>query len=205
MIENEVFEEQPKSESDEQKEVVASQSNEGSSLGKFKDQESLLEAYNNLQAEFTRKCQKLSQLEKDMSAQKQPVYMEENWQQKVSDFLSSHAEAKQFASEISQKIIENPSLYSGENALNLAWADIISKKYVSPQDMMSDDKFVNDYVLSNEHIKKKVLEGYLNDLRKNKLPPIQTSHSGKVTFQTPKVANTLNEAKKLVEDMLKAN
>lgn len=205
MIENEVFEEQPKSESDEQKEVVASQSSEGSSLGKFKDQESLLEAYNNLQAEFTRKCQKLSQLEKDMSVPKEPVYMEDNWQQKVSDFLSTHAEAKQFASEISQKIIENPSLYSGENALNLAWADIISKKYVSPQDMMSDDKFVNDYVLSNEQIKKKVLEGYLNDLRKNKLPPIQTSHSGKVTFQTPKVANTLNEAKKLVEDLLKAN
>ncbi len=205
MIENEVFEEQPKSESDEQKEVVASQSSEGSSLGKFKDQESLLEAYNNLQAEFTRKCQKLSQLEKDMSVPKEPVYMEDNWQQKVSDFLSTHAEAKQFASEISQKIIENPSLYSGENALNLAWADIISKKYVSPQDMMSDDKFVNNYVLSNEQIKKKVLEGYLNDLRKNKLPPIQTSHSGKVTFQTPKVANTLNEAKKLVEDMLKAN
>ena len=34
------------------------------SLGKFKDAESLLSAYNNLQAEFTRKCQKLSQLQK---------------------------------------------------------------------------------------------------------------------------------------------
>lgn len=37
---------------------------EGSSLGKFKSEQSLLEAYNNLQAEFTRKCQKLSELEK---------------------------------------------------------------------------------------------------------------------------------------------
>lgn len=34
------------------------------SLGKFKDTESLLNAYNNLQAEFTRKCQKLSELMK---------------------------------------------------------------------------------------------------------------------------------------------
>ena len=34
------------------------------SLGKFKDAESMLKAYNNLQAEFTRKCQKLSELSK---------------------------------------------------------------------------------------------------------------------------------------------
>lgn len=33
------------------------------SIGKFKSTESLLSAYNNLQAEFTRKCQKLSELE----------------------------------------------------------------------------------------------------------------------------------------------
>jgi len=34
------------------------------SLGKFKNTESLLSAYNNLQAEFTRKCQKLKEFEK---------------------------------------------------------------------------------------------------------------------------------------------
>lgn len=37
------------------------------STGKFKDTESLLNAYNNLQAEFTRKCQKLSELENSLS------------------------------------------------------------------------------------------------------------------------------------------
>ena len=33
------------------------------SIGKFKNTESLLNAYNSLQAEFTRKCQRLSELE----------------------------------------------------------------------------------------------------------------------------------------------
>ncbi|MBR2221049.1 MAG: hypothetical protein IJ975_02820 [Clostridia bacterium] len=33
------------------------------SIGKFKNTESLLHAYNSLQAEFTRKCQRLSELE----------------------------------------------------------------------------------------------------------------------------------------------
>ena len=34
------------------------------SHGKFKDADTLLSAYNSLQAEFTRKCQRLSALEK---------------------------------------------------------------------------------------------------------------------------------------------
>ena len=39
---------------------------EGSPLGKFKDSEALLGAYNELQSEFTRKCQKLSETEKKL-------------------------------------------------------------------------------------------------------------------------------------------
>ena len=175
---------------------------QGSSIGKFKDAESLLEAYNNLQAEFTRKCQKLAQYEKE-NLPPQPVYKDKDWQQKVSDFLASHCEAKPFASEISQKILENPSIYNGENALNLAWAEIISKKYRPVEQLVNDDKFIEDYVLSNEQIRQKVLSNYIADLERNKLPPIQTSHTGKYTFPTQKVANNLSEAKYLVEQLLK--
>lgn len=39
-------------------------------IGKFKDTESLLKAYNNLQAEFTKKSQRLAELETE-SEQKQ--------------------------------------------------------------------------------------------------------------------------------------
>ena len=39
--------------------------NERSSLGKFKSVQDLLNGYNSLQSEFTRKCQKLSELEKN--------------------------------------------------------------------------------------------------------------------------------------------
>lgn len=39
---------------------------EDGSIGKFKNTESLYSAYNNLQAEFTRKCQKLSELEQSL-------------------------------------------------------------------------------------------------------------------------------------------
>ena len=39
---------------------------EGSPLGKFKSSDALLDAYNELQSEFTRKCQKLSDTEKKL-------------------------------------------------------------------------------------------------------------------------------------------
>ena len=42
-----------------------SETQEGSTLGKFKDVQTLLDAYNSLQAEFTRKSQKLSELQKE--------------------------------------------------------------------------------------------------------------------------------------------
>ena len=40
------------------------------SLGKFKDTESLLNAYNSLQAEFTRRCQRVKELERELSVAK---------------------------------------------------------------------------------------------------------------------------------------
>ena len=43
---------------------VGSQNDMGD-FGKFKTAKALLDAYNSLQAEFTRKCQRVSELEKD--------------------------------------------------------------------------------------------------------------------------------------------
>lgn len=44
-------------------EKIATSGAADGSIGKFKNTESLLNAYNSLQAEFTRKCQRLSELE----------------------------------------------------------------------------------------------------------------------------------------------
>ena len=52
---------------------------EDGSIGKFKNTESLYSAYNNLQAEFTRKCQKLSELEQSLQKpQDVEAYLKDN-------------------------------------------------------------------------------------------------------------------------------
>lgn len=54
-------------------EVVKGDSDGEISLGKFKDVNSLLNAYNSLQAEFTKRCQRLKELEGKVNADKTSV------------------------------------------------------------------------------------------------------------------------------------
>lgn len=49
---------------------------ENISLGKFKDVSTLLSAYNSLQSEFTKRCQKLKELEAKISSDKAEVPLE---------------------------------------------------------------------------------------------------------------------------------
>lgn len=54
-------------------EVINSGEDTGISLGKFKDVNALLNAYNSLQAEFTKRCQRLKELEGKVNADKTSV------------------------------------------------------------------------------------------------------------------------------------
>jgi len=49
----------------DEKSAMSEVGSQDMNMGKFKSVQALMDAYNNLQAEFTKKCQKLSQLQKD--------------------------------------------------------------------------------------------------------------------------------------------
>ena len=199
-MEEEVVREQPKVEGEVQDSLNSLEAPETSgSLGKFEDAESLLAAYNNLQAEFTKKCQKLSALEKENN---KIVYTEEDWNKRVASFLEKNPEAKKYSKEISEAILNNEDLKSKENALELAWSGIAMKNYVEPEKLAKDKTFLNSYIFNNEEIKKQVLESYLKELKT--APEVISGSSGlspssKEEF-TPK---SLSDAKKYVEKFFK--
>lgn len=101
MENNKIIMEQPKDEQVEvtdvkekqndllEKESATSISTDGS-IGKFKDVESLLSAYNNLQAEFTRKCQKVSELESSLSS-----FSEKGLEAYAKEFVENNKEFKE--------------------------------------------------------------------------------------------------------------
>ena len=152
---NENFREQPVLDDDGQMaeakndDGISSSQENGSQLGKFKDAETLLSAYNNLQAEFTKKCQKLSELERQNvdASNSTPIYMSEQWTDKVSQFLQKNQDAKNYASEISDFILNNPEIQKSENPLELAWGKIVQQKYVAPEKIIEDESYIEKYIM----------------------------------------------------------
>lgn len=168
---------------------------ERNNFGKFKSAEDLLMAYNNLEAEFTKKCQKLSALEKEKTEQPQ-IDLEQEFER----FLLSNAEAKEFSEEI-KSYVQSEGLQRVDKPFETAWAKVVLN-HVSSSYGKANDPIVKRYVLSNEEIENKIVENYLNALKEQKSPMLMSSQKGeRVSSVTPDTPSSLNEARNLVEKM----
>ncbi len=196
----------------------ATTSQEGSHLGKFNSPEDLLNAYNNLQAEFTRKCQKLSEIQKQISEKDEqetslkdetknssPVYEQEDWRSKVATFLMTNDRARGFSREISDEILKNPELQANSNMLDIAWTRVLARNYKSPDQIASDSSFMENYILSNENIKKQIISSYLNEVKKQNSPSVIGSgiKGGMSLLTKSNKPSNLNDAKVIVEKLFK--
>lgn len=196
--------------------------------GKFKSADKLLEAYNNLESEFTKKCQLLSQLQKDKgqkeiekspSAQvdeREQAKQEVDWQgaseeqsdtptneelqDELSAFLLANDDAKPFEEEIKKQISSSKQ----QSPYEVAWANVVLGHLNSEQ--KTSDPIVNKYVLSDENVRKQVIQEYLNDLAKHKPPQVISSTGGErvssISHDTP---TSLAEAKEMVRNMFDGN
>ncbi|MBE7075294.1 MAG: hypothetical protein E7376_04880 [Clostridiales bacterium] len=195
---------------EENEKGAACNEKEQSSLGKFKDTNSLLTAYNNLQAEFTRKCQKLSEITKQVEEQNnseniaqpdaKPIFQNEDWQQKVSAFLNENSGAKKYSGEIATEILNNKNLQSSPHALELAWAKVMQNNFVEPDTLASDQNFINEKILSRDDVKKQVINEYFKNLQNLKTPPI-ISGQGTIAYVTETPPKNMAEAKQRVEKL----
>ena len=172
--------------------------------GKFKSAEKLLEAYNNLESEFTKKCQLLSELQKDKrqeessapSTQTETQTSQQNEDDQFSAFLLANEMAKPFEEEIKEKVSSTNQLSPYE----VAWAKVVLGHLNAEQ--KTSDPIVNNYVLSDENVRKKVIQEYLSDLAKHKPPQVISSAGGeRVSSISPDTPTSLSEAKEMVRRM----
>jgi len=183
---------------------------ENGELGKFKSVEALMDAYKSLQAEFTKKCQALSELKKDKTESEEVVnHDQENVEQnqtsdeeilsdeKLNEFLSENSGAQEYVEEIKEKV---SSYAHNSSPYEVAWAKILLGSLKEENE--KSDKIINQYVLSNENVKNKVIESYLKELSSTKTPYVLSSQGGeRVSGIIPETPKTLKEAKKLVNKM----
>ncbi len=172
--------------------------------GKFKSAEKLLEAYNNLESEFTKKCQLLSELQKDKrqeessapSTQTETQTSQQNEDDQFSAFLLANEMAKPFEEEIKEKVSSTNQLSPYE----VAWAKVVLGHLNAEQ--KTSDPIVNNYVLSDENVRKKVIQEYLSDLAKHKPPQVISSAGGeRVSSISPDTPTSLSEAKEMLRRM----
>ena len=187
------------------------------SIGKFNSPESLLEAYNNLQREFTKKCQKLSELEKNIADNEEsetlknetenssPAFLGDSWRSKVADFLSSNDYAKNFSKEISAEILNDPKLQKSENMLEIAWSRVLAKNFKTPEQIANDNNFFENYVLGNEEVKKQVFSSYLSELSEVQAPNLigASVRGGKSMVVKSNKPTSLKDANEIVLKLFK--
>ena len=178
--------------------TISSEAERGVPIGKFKSVDDLFEAYNNLQAEFTRKSQRLSELEKDKMSKSSQDNVIEN---KFQTFLSKNQEAVVYADEIKSRAMQSESLKNDDACFDIVWAEMLYEKLSSPN--KAKEPIVQNLVLKDEELKNLVIENYMKQLQEQKTPVIMSSNSGeRVTKTVTPKPDSFEQAKKIVLDLL---
>lgn len=190
---------------------MGSTEGEGSPLGKFKNPEMLLDAYNELQSEFTRKCQKLSDAEKklqevssvDNQNNKDNTSNEFAWKDKVAEFLQSHKNASDMMEEIANEIVRDENLSVSPDGLEKAYSKVIERKYIPHSELAGNQEFLEKYIYSNDQIKNKIIEDYISTIKSNQSPITITSDGFSRGVATSNKFGSLEDARQFVENMFR--
>ena len=121
---------------------------------------------------------------------------EKSNEEELNLFLKNNFDASKYIDEIKDKSLN----LSNQNPYEIAWAKVLLSHI--KEGNKTSDPIINQYVLSDENVRNKILEEYLTSLNNSKPPIIISSQSGErlssVIEDSPK---TLAEAKKLVDKM----
>lgn len=167
-------------------------------LGKFKDAESLLKAYNSLQAEFTKKSQRLSELENSNTE----FTREEKINQALKELEQNHNIAHKFSQEIKQAVKDVESedykqIVQNELLKNLA------QNYKSATEYVEDEQFLNSYIYNNQTIRENIIRDYLANLTNTAPARVVSNISSSIPVSPPNTPSTIKEAGKLAKNIIK--
>ena len=166
-------------------------------FGKFKDAESLMKAYNNLEAKNKKKSQRLASLESENLAREKDANKRLEIEKKVDEFATKFEIIKPFSSALKESLIQDENSNFEEEVMK-----IITNNYKRAQDYASDDEFLNNYIYSNGEIKDKIIKDYLNKIPQNS--PIRIdAGSNSIPLSPPNRPSTIQEAGRLAKSIIK--
>lgn len=176
-----------------------SENSEGSTFGKFKDAQSLLDAYNSLQAEFTRKSQKLAEFQKKLE---ENALLSNN--DSIENILSDLTDSDKYKKEITE-IIDNDNEISNLPNKNHVAFKIIKEAERKTAETLNNQEYIDKYIESNEQLKGKIISEYLSSLNEIPSAPKVISGNSSNIYVSPSIniPKTLKDAGDILTKMLK--
>ena len=171
-------------------------------FGKFKDAKGLLEAYNSLQSEFTRRCQKVKELEREIGNLKNSEQVN-NTSEKLSiegecnGFLSAFPEAKQHI-----KSLYGIAASKGDESygrLERAYIDKLLTDLKSERDYFTSKDYLNSALNKSDDLKNEIIRGYLDEVYATKSNAPLISGDGKACVTPPSNPKSIYEAGNLAK------
>lgn len=172
---------------------------EGSMYGKFKDAQTLLEAYNSLQAEFTRKSQKLAEFQK----KEEEIAVFSN-NDSLENILNDTVDKEKYKKEVTEILENNNDLSNLPNKNQIAFKIIKEAERKTAENLNNQD-YVDKYIESNERIKEKIISNYLSSLNNvSTAPKVISGNSSNIYFSPSlELPKTLKDAGEILTKMLK--
>lgn len=179
----------------------------GSKYGKFKDAETLFEAYNNLQSDYTKKCQNLAEMQKKIEDKEKnqdfsPEQISMAFEKQSRSFFENNPLAEDYKTQIFNILQEDKLLWQTQNPFEQAWIKYLKNNFVDKKTLIKDPNFLEDYVFNNKEIVNKIIGNYFSQLHTQENPTLISNQKGsKTVLASLSKPTTIEEAGKLVEDL----
>lgn len=182
-----------------EKEFENSENSEGSIFGKFKDAKTLLDAYNSLQAEFTRKSQKLAEFQKQFD--ENALFSKSD---SLENILTDETDLEKYKKEVAEILDNNTEISSLPNK-NFVAVKIIKEAERKVAETLNDQGYIDKYLSTNNKVKDKIISEYLSTLNETQAPPkVITGNSSNIYFSPSlDMPKTLKDAGEILSKMLK--
>ena len=150
------------------------------SLGKFKDVQSLFDAYNSLQAEFTRRCQRVKELERE----------NERLNKEITNASKNNLSSGVIEQEDVKKVAENTSL-----KVNDGTEEVLAQQSLQEQiDYYKSREYLLEALNQNQELKNEIINGYLTSVQSSKPTVKLMTGNGSSVVTPPSKPKTLVEA-----------
>ncbi len=180
------------------------------SLEKFKDVQSLLKAYNSLEAEFTKRSQRLRKLEgeneqllkqieikQDSSTAGSDSVVDKDSKVMISDFLKKYPDAELYLDELS-RIVDGKQ---DSDVLEKCYIDLLSNKLKKQAEQLGSKEYLISQI-ENSEIKDEIIKDFLSGILTS-TPKRLLGVGGEIPLTPPVRPKSLQEAKILAEEYFK--